>query len=104
ELGAVSIAAFDATDFARLGRFFEELPGPVDHVLVTGPGPYHAPLPEFEVEKARREVEAHLLLPIEIARHARGSVRPGGTLLFMGGTGGRRATPGFVTIRAPTTA
>ena len=37
ELGATSIASFDATDFARLGRFFQELPGPVDHVLVTGP-------------------------------------------------------------------
>ena len=104
ELGAASIAAFDATDFARLGRFFQELPGPLDHVLVTGPGPYYAPLAEFEVEKARREVEAHLLLPIEIARHARGNVRPGGTLLFMGGTGGRRATPGFAMIGALTAA
>ena len=75
ELGATSIAAFDATDFARLGRFFQELPGPVNHVLVTGPGPYYAPLAEFEVEKARREVEAHLLLPIEVARNARGKVR-----------------------------
>ena len=76
ELGATSIAAFDATDFARLGRFFDELPGPVDHVLVTGPGPYYAPLAEFEVEKARREVEAHLLLPIEVARHAGGRCAP----------------------------
>ena len=38
ELGA-SIAAFDATDFDRLARFFAELPTPIDHVLVTGPGP-----------------------------------------------------------------
>jgi NAD(P)-dependent dehydrogenase (short-subunit alcohol dehydrogenase family) len=34
-----SIAAFDATDFERLGRFFDELRTPIDHVLVTGPGP-----------------------------------------------------------------
>ena len=39
ELGASSLAAFDATDFDRLGRFFDELPGPIDHLLVTGPGP-----------------------------------------------------------------
>ena len=104
ELGALSIAAFDATDFARLGRFFDELPGPVDHVLVTGPGPYYAPLADFEVAKARREIEAHLLLPIEVARHARGKVRPGGTLLFMGGTGGRRTAPGFAIIGALTAA
>ena len=50
ELGA-SIAAFDATDFDRLKRFFEELPAPVDHVLVTGPGSYHAPLAEFELRR-----------------------------------------------------
>ena len=37
ELGA-SIAAFDATNFDRLERFFDELPGPIDHVLVTGRG------------------------------------------------------------------
>ena len=39
ELGALSSAAFDATDFARLERFFEALPTPIDHVLVTGPAP-----------------------------------------------------------------
>jgi NAD(P)-dependent dehydrogenase (short-subunit alcohol dehydrogenase family) len=104
ELGASSIASFDATDFDRLGRFFDELPVPVDHVLVTGPGPYYAPLAEFEMEKARRDLESHLLLPIEIARHARGKVREGGTLLFMGGTGGRRTAPGFALIGALTAA
>src|SRR6202040_3457892 len=40
ELGAQSSAAFDVTDFAQLERFFNELPAPIDHVLVTGPGPY----------------------------------------------------------------
>ena len=86
DLGA-SIAAFDATDFARLARFFDELPKTIDHVLVTGPGPYYAPLAEMDVEKARRDVEAHLLLPLHVARDAAGKVRAGGTLLFMGGTG-----------------
>src|SRR5215831_12614923 len=47
ELGA-SIAAFDATDFDRLHRFFDELPEPIDHVLVTGPGPYYAALADFD--------------------------------------------------------
>ena len=72
--------------------------------MVTGPGPYYAPLAEFEVEKARRDVEAHLLLPIEVARGAMSSVRPGGTLIFMGGTGGRRTAPGFAFISALTAA
>ena len=103
ELGA-RVAAFDATDFDELGAFFDGLPTPIDHVLVTGPGPYYAPLPEFEVEKARRDVEAHLLLPIEVARGAMSTVRPGGTLIFMGGTGGRHAAPGFAFISALTAA
>lgn len=103
ELGA-SIAAFDATDFDRLKRFFDELPTPIDHVLVTGPGPYYAPLAEFDIDEARRDVEAHLLLPLQIARNAAGKVRPGGTLLFMSGTGGRRTAPGFAFISAFTAA
>jgi hypothetical protein len=38
ELGA-SVTAFDATNFERLGRFFNELPRPIDHMLVTAPVP-----------------------------------------------------------------
>ena len=94
ELGAARIAAFDATDFGRLGRFFDELPTPIDHVLVTGPGPYYAPLSELDLDKARRGIDAHLLLPLQVAREAVTKVRPGGTLLFMGGTGGRRPNAG----------
>jgi NAD(P)-dependent dehydrogenase (short-subunit alcohol dehydrogenase family) len=103
ELGA-SIAAFDATDFDRLGRFFEALSTPVDHLLVTGPGPSSAPLADFDLDAARRDLEAHLLLPLEVARHAVSKVRPGGTLLFLGGTGGRRPAPGRSLISALTAA
>jgi NAD(P)-dependent dehydrogenase (short-subunit alcohol dehydrogenase family) len=104
EVGARSSAAFDATDFDRLSAFFDDLPAPVDHVLLTGPGPYYAPLPEFEMAEARRDLEAHVLLPIQIAKLAPGRVRPGGTLLFMGGTGGRATAPGFALISALTAA
>jgi len=103
ELGA-SIAAFDATDFGRLGRFFDALPAPIDHLLVTGPGPSCAPLAGFDLDAARRDVDAHLLLPLQVARHAAGKVRPGGTLLFMGGTGGRRTAAGRSFIVALTSA
>jgi NAD(P)-dependent dehydrogenase (short-subunit alcohol dehydrogenase family) len=104
ELGALSAAAFDATDFVRLRKFFEELSAPVDHVLVTGPGPYYAPLAEFDLDEARRDLEAHLFMPIEVARNAAGKMRPGGTLLFMGGTGGRRPARGYASIGALTAA
>ena len=95
---------FDATDFDRLGRFFDALPTPIDHLLVTGPGPYYAPLAEFDLDAARRDVDAHLLLPLQVARDAAGTVRPGGTLLFMGGTGGRRPAAGRSFIAALTAA
>jgi len=104
EVDARSTAAFDATDFDQLARFFTDLPAPIDHVLVTGPGPYYAPLAEFDMHEARRDLEAHLLLPIEVARRAAPRVRPGGTLLFMSGTGGRRAGVGFALIGALTAA
>ena len=104
ELSAKSTSAFDATDFERLGGFFDELPGPIDHVLVTGPGPYYAPLAELDLARARRDVEAHLLLPIQVARAAAQKVRPAGSLLFMGGTGGRRTAAGFALISALTAA
>src|SRR5580765_2144502 len=95
ELGA-SIAAFDASDAARLDRFFRELPGPVDHVLVSGGGPYYAPFAELDFDEARRDVDGHFWRLLHVARNAAGAVRPGGTLLFIGGTGGRRPAAGPV--------
>jgi NAD(P)-dependent dehydrogenase (short-subunit alcohol dehydrogenase family) len=104
EVDALSTAAFDVLDFPRLGQFFAELPTPIDHVLVTGPGPYYAPLAEFDLDKARHDIEGHLLLPLQIARNAVGKVRPGGTLLFIGGTGGRRPAVGMALVSALTAA
>jgi NAD(P)-dependent dehydrogenase (short-subunit alcohol dehydrogenase family) len=99
-----SIAAFDATDFDRLGRFFNALPAPVDHLLVTGLSPGYTPLNEFDLDAARRDVDAHLLLPLQVARHAASKVRPGGTLLFFGGTGSRRTAAGRAFTAALTAA
>lgn len=104
EVDVKSTAAFDAIDFELLEKFFNDLRSPVDHVLVTGPGPYYAPLEEFDFDRARVDIEAHLLLPIQIARNARNKVKPGGTLLFMGGTGGRKVEKGFALISALTAA
>jgi NAD(P)-dependent dehydrogenase (short-subunit alcohol dehydrogenase family) len=104
ELGTPSTAALDATNFDQLKNFFDGLPTPIDHVLVTGPGPYYSPLAELDIEKARRDVEAHLLLPLQVARYAAKKVRPEGTLLFMGGTGGRHAAPGLALVSALTAA
>jgi NAD(P)-dependent dehydrogenase (short-subunit alcohol dehydrogenase family) len=102
EVGAASTAAFDATDLDRLSEFFADLPTPIDHVLVTGSGPYYAPLAELDFDEVRKDIDTHILVPVQIARSAR--VRPGGTLLFIGGTGGRRIHKGLGLISALTAA
>jgi NAD(P)-dependent dehydrogenase (short-subunit alcohol dehydrogenase family) len=104
DVGAVSSAAFDANDQAALGRFFGNLPETIDHVMVTGGGPYYARLADLDHDHAHRDFDAHQWLAIEVARHSVGRVRPGGTLVFMGGTGGRRRGPGLALIGAATAA
>src|SRR5215469_16184519 len=104
ELGALSSAAFDATDPAALDRFFQGLPERIDHVMVTAGGPYYARLADLDRARAHRDFDEHQWLPIEVARHSVGRVRPGGTLLFMGGTGGRRPGTGLVLASAGTAA
>jgi NAD(P)-dependent dehydrogenase (short-subunit alcohol dehydrogenase family) len=95
DVDAKSTAAFDATDPDALARFFEGLPKPVDHVLVTAGGPHYQPLAEMDFAEARRTVEEHFWLPLQLARIAVGKVRPAGSLVFMSGTGGRRSAVGL---------
>jgi NAD(P)-dependent dehydrogenase (short-subunit alcohol dehydrogenase family) len=104
EVGAVRTAAFDVTDWAALDRFFAGLPEVIDHVMVTGPGPYYGPLAELDRERAHLDFDRHIWLAVAIAQRAVGRVRPGGTLLFMGGTGGRSRAPGMSLIAAATAA
>ncbi len=104
ELGAKGSAAFDATDFRELERFLDDLATPVDHVLVTAGSPYYAPMAEMDLDKVRENIEAHLLLPLHVGRLAVGRVQPGGTLLFIGGTGGRRPDVGLAMVSAITAA
>ena len=47
------------------------------HLLVAGPGPYYAPLTDLDFDEAHRDVDAHLWLPLHIAREARTKVRHG---------------------------
>ena len=103
-LGARSAAAFDLNDLPRLEQFFEGLPGPVDHIMVTGPGPSYSPLADIDFEAAGRLVAQRILLPLAVARYGAPRMRPGGTIVFMGGTGGRHTEIGFTLISAMTAA
>lgn len=104
ELGALSTVAFDATDSASLDQFFRDLPAAVDHVMLTAGRPYYAPLVDMDFAEARRVLVDHLLLRLQVARNAAGKIRSGGSLLFMGGTGGRHPGIGLSMVSAVTAA
>ncbi|HEV3129181.1 MAG TPA: SDR family oxidoreductase [Solirubrobacteraceae bacterium] len=104
EVDARSTAAFDATDEEALKRFFDGLPDPIDHVLVTGPGPSYVALLEMDADQVRDALGDHVVLGLAVARHAAGKMRPGGTLLLMGGTGGRRISRDLGLVSAATAA
>jgi NAD(P)-dependent dehydrogenase (short-subunit alcohol dehydrogenase family) len=103
EVDALSTAAFDAADPAAVERFFGDLP-PIDHVMVTAGRPYYGRLADMDFAKIRDVIGEHLLLALYVARSAAKKVRPGGTLIFMGGTGGRRPAIGMSVAGAGTAA
>jgi NAD(P)-dependent dehydrogenase (short-subunit alcohol dehydrogenase family) len=104
DVDAHSTAAFDANDLAALKAFFEGLPAPIDHVLVTAGGPHYGPLLEMDAAQARQAISEYMVLALEVARHAAGRVRAGGALLLMSGTGGRRIGDGLGIASAVTAA
>ncbi|MBO2455407.1 SDR family oxidoreductase [Actinomadura barringtoniae] len=95
ELDVKRTAAFDATDPAAMADFFGSL-SRLDHVLVTAGGPHYQPLMEMNSDAARLAISDHIVLALDVARNAAPKMRPGGTILLMGGTGGRRIRPGIM--------
>lgn len=104
ELHPLSTAAFDAADTDSLQQFFQDLPGPVDHVMVTAGSPTYMPLADMDLAAARRDVDQRFAMTLGVALHSREKVRAGGTLLFVGGTGGRRPGVGMSVMSALTAA
>ena len=104
EVGARSTAAFDATDAAAVAGFFQDLPAPIDHVLITAGRPHYGALLEMDSDQVREALSDHAVQALEVARHAAPKMRPGGTLLLMGGTGGRRIGHGLGIVSAATAA
>ena len=106
EVDALSAIALDATDPSPLDQFFRGLPTPIDHIMVTAGRPHYGRLIDLDSAHARRALDEHVSLFIEVARNAANKVRTGGTLIFMGGTGGRRPGVGIgiastVTVALP---
>ena len=59
-------------------------------MLTTAGAPHYKPMLEMDAEDVRRGLGSHAVQAIEIARNAAPKMRPGGSLVLMGGTGGRR--------------
>jgi NAD(P)-dependent dehydrogenase (short-subunit alcohol dehydrogenase family) len=72
--------------------------------MVTGGGPRYGPLLEMDTVQVREVLSGHVVMGLEVARSARGKMRPGGTLVLMGGTGGRRIGHGLGIVSAATAA
>jgi NAD(P)-dependent dehydrogenase (short-subunit alcohol dehydrogenase family) len=102
EVGACRTAAFDAADAVALRGFFDGLPEPIDHVMVTAGGPSYRPLLEMDAAQVRDALGDHAGLDLEVARSSVGRMRPGGSLVFMGGTGGRRVSRDIGIVSAAT--
>jgi NAD(P)-dependent dehydrogenase (short-subunit alcohol dehydrogenase family) len=103
ELGATRAEALDATDPAALRAFLESI-DQVDHIMVTAGAPSYTNLIDADPSAARDGLSEHLLQTIVVAQNAVGRVRPGGTLVFMGGTGGKRPGLGLGLVGAVTNA
>src|SRR5690349_8768829 len=78
DVGAQSIAAFDATDASALRDFFDGLSS-VDHVLVTAGGPSYRPMLDMDADDVREALSGHAVLGLEVARNAKAKMRPGGS-------------------------
>ena len=104
EIGATATAAFDVAEPDRLEQFLAGLPEPIDHVLVTAGRPLYGLFADLDFAEVGSHVAEHVLLPMRVGRAAIGRIRPGGTLLFMSGTGGRRPGPGMTVIGTVTAA
>ena len=101
DLGAKGTAALDATDAAAVAGFFDGWER-IDHVLVTAGGPHYVPLLEMDADQVRDALADHVVMALDVARAAAPRMPPGGSLVLMGGTGGRKIRKGLGLMSAAT--
>ncbi|MFQ6331173.1 SDR family oxidoreductase [Nocardia sp. CWNU-33] len=97
--GTVRSVVTDITRESDLERLFTEA-GPVDHVVTTAAdanGAYQ-PIGSFDAEIGRNFVEAKVIGPTLVAKHAR--IAPGGSLTFTSGVAAYRPAPGASIVAA----
>jgi len=72
--------------------------------MVTAGRPYYGGVTVIELERAREGLAEHPMLMLGVARFGSTVMRAGGSLTFMGGTGGRRPSIGLGPAAAATAA
>jgi NADP-dependent 3-hydroxy acid dehydrogenase YdfG len=70
--GRAEHGAFDATDPDRLKRFFADLPGPIDPLMVAAGSSYCAPLSDLDFTQVPQALDQRLLLILHIGQLAAG--------------------------------
>jgi NAD(P)-dependent dehydrogenase (short-subunit alcohol dehydrogenase family) len=90
EVGARSSAAFDVDDGEALGRFFDELPGAIHHVMLTAGRPTYNRLLDLDGDRAREALGERIAPALEVARAAAPKMSAGGSIVLIGGTGARK--------------
>ncbi|WP_350276352.1 SDR family oxidoreductase [Kribbella sp. HUAS MG21] len=95
EVDAERTLTLDRGEPAQLEQVFAELPEQVDHIMAGGGGPFYAPIAELDLERARQDLDEHVVSSLHLAKLSIGRVRPGGSLTFISGTGARRPGVGL---------
>ncbi|MFI6043567.1 SDR family oxidoreductase [Nocardia sp. NPDC051321] len=97
--GKVRSLVADITSESDIERLFTEV-GRVDHVVTTAvdvEGVYQ-PIASFDVGQARKTLDAKLIGPALLAKHAQ--ITPGGSLTFTSGIAAYRPGPGSSIVAA----
>jgi NAD(P)-dependent dehydrogenase (short-subunit alcohol dehydrogenase family) len=72
--------------------------------MLCAGGPAYVPLESMKLDDARRAFDQRLSVTLGTALFSRGKIRSGGSLLFVGGTGGRRPGIGMTLVTTLTAA
>jgi NAD(P)-dependent dehydrogenase (short-subunit alcohol dehydrogenase family) len=104
DVAALRTAVFDVHNDDAVQGFFHSMPGQIDHVMVTAGSPRYGPLLQMDPNQVREVLSSHIMGYLSVARHAAAKIKPLGSLVFMGGTGGRRVSKELGVIAAVTAA
>lgn len=71
---------------------------PGEILAAAAGGPFYAPLAEMDTAAAAHYTGNHVRLSLEVAQLVATAVRPGGSVIYLSGTGGRHTAAGLAVI------